>query len=116
MDGTKFDAWTRALALGRSRRQASKLMISGAFAGVAMRGALRGVAACTDAEGAPCDPQFGCCEDAGLACKASQSGGVCVSIGDAGCKSTNQSNQCVTGPRCEGKGCKKKKKGKKKRK
>jgi hypothetical protein len=104
MDGTQFDAWTSAMTRNSPRRGAVKVLVATVCAGLGLRGALRGTAACTDTEGEPCDPMMGCCD--GLAC----SGGICVLVGSRSCPSVNQSNQCVSAPTCEGNGCKKKKK------
>jgi hypothetical protein len=113
MDAWRFDALTKALAQAMARRGAVKLLAGTVVAGVAVRATLRGAAACTDVEGEPCDPQYGCCEDAGLACE--ESSGTCVVAGDSQCTNVNeQTNQCVNAPRCEGKGCGRKKKKRKK--
>jgi hypothetical protein len=114
MDASRFDALTRVLARGVARRGVVKGLAGTVVAGLAVRATLRGAAACTDSEGEQCDPTYGCCEDAGLAC----SGGICVLIGGPSCPDFNpQTNQCTNATGCEGKGCKKKKKkkGKKKR-
>jgi hypothetical protein len=121
MDGERFDAWTRVLASGWRRRDAVR-----AFAGVGLAGTLTGVAirdaeACQGDNGS-CEKRSECCDPLACVFNTCQ---TCIGLNDR-CRSSeecckdltcNSHNNCTKGEggaRCEGSGCKKKKKHKKK--
>jgi hypothetical protein len=138
MDGQRFDAWTRLLARGISRRATLRSLTGVALAGITSRTAIREAEAtfgeCVEF-GLPCSPGE-CCS--GLACRAgfgSDAQTVCGSCLEPGAYCS--SGECCSGScsskvhlfgaytcdeaagnhkggkkkaKCDGNGCKKKKK------
>src|SRR5688572_8069934 len=113
MDEQRFDAWTRALARGLSRRNALRALAGLTVAGAATRLAAHEAMACTATLGGVCDLTMGCCADLGLACLGPPGTGICVAADSESCPFINNTtNECVQtisqDPKCEGRGCKKK--------
>ena len=123
MDGQRFDAWTKALAARKPRRDTLKLVAGATLAGAATHAALDEAMACLE------DGQF--CTDDDECCGVCIAHGCteCVPKGENGCQNDNDccggKQECDNGvckkrrkneqtTTCEGRGCKKKKKKKKK--
>ena len=122
MDGQRFDAWTKALAARKPRRDTFKLIAGATLAGAATHAALDEAMACLE------DGQF--CTDDDECCGVCIAHGCteCVPKGENGCQNDNDccggKQECDNGvckkrrkneqtTTCEGRGCKKKKKKKK---
>ncbi|MFT4038590.1 MAG: hypothetical protein QM692_10450 [Thermomicrobiales bacterium] len=118
MDGQRFDAFARACAAGTPRRRAL-LLLAGAGAMLAVtRAPVAEAKECSEFEG-HCDSHTPCCRD--LVCIYA-SCLDCLKAGHHGCQSNDQccSKKCKDAVcikndkvKCEGNGCKKKKKKKK---
>jgi hypothetical protein len=129
MDGQRFDAWTRALARGWRRRDTIKALVGVALAGSVMPSVVQEAKACEHFEGV-CRKRDDCCVKQGLAC-INRVCLTCFPDGENCQTNPGWGTQCCEGSKCDDRtlkctkdpdakcestsGCKKKKKGRKKK-